>query len=90
MIGFAGRLAPGAEDLVHHGFAAVVPILRGASDLPAALAAGERNLELAVETAAVMSRYAGCKSRLMTTGSWSEARYGKALYKSCGLAASML
>ncbi len=50
VIGFAGRLAPGAEDLVHHGFAAVVPILRGVSDLPTALAAGEQNLELAVET----------------------------------------
>ena len=51
VIAFAGRLGPGADDLVHHGFAAVLPIMAGPGDLAAALAAGPANLQRAVATA---------------------------------------
>ncbi|MDR1710410.1 MAG: glycerate kinase [Propionibacteriaceae bacterium] len=50
-VAFTGRLGPGAEKLVGNGFAAVVPILPGLSDLPTALAEGEANLERSVATA---------------------------------------
>jgi glycerate kinase len=49
-IGLAGRLGQGAEDLIDHGFAAVVPIMRGPVDLPTALRTGPENLEMAVAT----------------------------------------
>jgi glycerate kinase len=49
-IGLAGRLGQGAEDLIDHGFAAVVPIVRGPVDLPTALRTGPENLELATAT----------------------------------------
>lgn len=51
VIAFAGRVAPDAEQLVGNGFAAVVPITMGPTDLPSALAAGPANLRQAVTTA---------------------------------------
>lgn len=50
VIAFAGRIGPGAEALYDHGFAALVPIVHGVSDLPGALADGAANLERAVAT----------------------------------------
>ncbi|WP_104163805.1 glycerate kinase [Cryobacterium sp. N22] len=50
VIAFAGRIGSGAEVLYQHGFAALVPILPGVSDLPSALADGAANLERAVAT----------------------------------------
>ncbi|TFC61715.1 glycerate kinase [Cryobacterium sp. TMB1-7] len=50
VVAFAGRIGPGAEVLYDHGFAALVPILPGVSDLPSALADGAANLERAVAT----------------------------------------
>lgn len=51
VIAFAGRLGDGADELVGHGFAAVVPITPGPCDLTTALAEGPANLERAVATA---------------------------------------
>lgn len=51
VIAFAGRLGEGSEELVGHGFAAVVPITTGPCDLATALAQGPVNLERAVATA---------------------------------------
>lgn len=50
VIAFAGRIADDADVLYHHGFAALVPIVQGVSDLDRALADGPRNLEKAVAT----------------------------------------
>lgn len=50
VVAFAGRIGPGAEVLYDHGFAALVPIVPGVSDLPSALADGAANLERAVAT----------------------------------------
>ncbi|WP_127127099.1 glycerate kinase [Georgenia sp. SYP-B2076] len=50
VIAFAGYVGDGAEVLYDHGFAALVPIVRSVTDLPAALADGPANLRLAVET----------------------------------------
>ncbi|HEY8719608.1 glycerate kinase [Pengzhenrongella sp.] len=50
VIAFAGRIGPGAEILYSHGFAALVPIVQGVTDLPSALADGPANLERAVAT----------------------------------------
>lgn len=50
VIAFAGRVGAGAEALYDHGFAALVPIVRGVTDLPTALTDGSENLERAVET----------------------------------------
>jgi glycerate kinase len=44
----AGRVGPGAEQLYRHGVHALVPIVRGVTDLPTALADGPANLEAAV------------------------------------------
>lgn len=46
---FAGRVGDGVEVLLDRGVVAVVPIVRGVTDLATALAQGSRNLELAVE-----------------------------------------
>lgn len=46
---FAGRIGPGVEILYEHGVTAIVPIVRGVSDLRTALAEGAVNLELAVQ-----------------------------------------
>lgn len=51
VIAFAGRLGEGADKLVGNGFAAVVSITTGPSDLATALADGPANLERAVATA---------------------------------------
>ncbi len=51
VIAFAGRIGPGAEVLLSHGFAALVPIVPGVMDLPAALTQGGANLRRAVATA---------------------------------------
>jgi glycerate kinase len=50
VIAFAGRIGDGAEALYGRGFAAIVPIVQGVSDLPRALTEGPRNLERAVAT----------------------------------------
>lgn len=46
----AGRVGPGAERLVEHGVAAVVPMVREAGPLEEVLAAGEGNLAAAAGT----------------------------------------
>lgn len=51
VVAFAGRVAPGAEVLLEHGFTAVVPVLPAVTDLPTALREGAANLENAVATA---------------------------------------
>ena len=50
VVAFAGRIGAGAEVLYEHGFAALVPIVQGVTDLPGALADGAANLERAVAT----------------------------------------
>jgi len=50
VIAFAGRLGDDADVLYSHGFAALVPIIQGVSDLPSALVHGPVNLERAVAT----------------------------------------
>jgi glycerate kinase len=50
VIAFAGRVGVGAEIAYSLGFAALVPIIQGVSDLPRALADGPLNLERAVAT----------------------------------------
>ena len=50
VIAFAGRIGSGAEVLYDHGFAALVPIVQGVTDLPGALGHGSANLERAVAT----------------------------------------
>lgn len=51
VVAFAGRVAPGAEVLLEHGFTAVVPIVHEVGPLSAVLADGEANLARAVATA---------------------------------------
>lgn len=46
----AGRVGSGAERLLGHGVAAVVPVVREVGTLEEVLAAGEENLEAAAET----------------------------------------
>jgi glycerate 2-kinase len=43
----AGRIGPGAENLLDHGVDALVPITTGVTDLPTALTQGPANLEVA-------------------------------------------
>ncbi|HEY0189292.1 MAG TPA: glycerate kinase [Cellulomonas sp.] len=50
VIAFAGRVDPGADALIGHGFAAIVPILHAGSTLADALARGPENLERAAAT----------------------------------------
>ncbi len=50
VIALAGRVGPDADVLLDHGFAAIVPIMTGPSDLPSALADGPANLERAAAT----------------------------------------
>lgn len=58
VIAFAGRVAPDADVLLDHGFAAIVPIIRGPADLATALAEGAANLEAAAATAMRLYRMA--------------------------------
>ncbi|MFV0428741.1 MAG: glycerate kinase [Arachnia sp.] len=51
VLGFAGRLGPGAESLVGNGFVAVTSIVPGPCDLATAVRDGQANLERAVATA---------------------------------------
>ncbi len=48
VIGFAGRIGPGAEALLERGFAGLVPIVEAPFDLATALREGPANLERAV------------------------------------------
>jgi glycerate kinase len=50
VIAFAGRIGDGAETLYSLGLSAIVPIVRGVSDLAHALAEGPTNLERATAT----------------------------------------
>ncbi|MBC7761132.1 MAG: glycerate kinase [Candidatus Saccharibacteria bacterium] len=50
VVAFASRIADDADVLYSHGFAALVPIVQGVSDLERALTDGPRDLEKAVET----------------------------------------
>lgn len=60
VIGFAGYLGDGADELLDHGFWALVPIVREVCDLPTALRDGEANLRKA---AALAMRLAGLGKR---------------------------
>ena len=48
---FAGRIGPGAEELLEHGVAAILPINQALTSVEDALAAGPRSLELATASA---------------------------------------
>ena len=50
VVAFTGRIGQDADVLYDHGFAALVPIVQGVSDLPTALTNGPANLEHAVAT----------------------------------------
>lgn len=50
VIGFGGRVTPDADVLLEQGFAALVPIVQGVTDLPTALRDGPANLERAVSS----------------------------------------
>lgn len=56
VVGLAGRLGPGADKLLDHGFVALVPIVQGITDLPTALAEGGANLRRAVATSVRLLR----------------------------------
>ncbi|RMI08794.1 glycerate kinase [Cellulomonas triticagri] len=73
IVAFAGRVDPSADALLDHGFAAVVPILRGLGDVAEALAAGPDNLEHAVATTLRLLRL-GATSALTDTDTDTDRR----------------
>lgn len=49
VIAFAGRVGSGVEELYHHGFTAVIGILKEVTSIEAALMSGRENLQFATE-----------------------------------------